>query len=64
MRRLCRSDLGPAGGVLLQHPELLAASYATQEDTHNEVDGVALVWNVKYKKTTPEYIFNYQVSTQ
>ncbi len=51
------------GCVVLQHPELLAASYTTNEDTHNEVDGVALIWNIKYKKTTPEYIFNYQVRT-
>ena len=45
----------------LQHPELLVASYNANEEAPNEPDGVALIWNLKYKKTTPEYIFHCQV---
>ncbi|XP_076437427.1 cytoplasmic dynein 1 intermediate chain 2-like isoform X2 [Babylonia areolata] len=43
-----------------QHPELLLASYSANEDATNVPDGVALIWNVKYKKDTPEYIFHCQ----
>ncbi|XP_057714055.1 cytoplasmic dynein 1 intermediate chain 2-like isoform X4 [Corythoichthys intestinalis] len=43
-----------------QYPELLVASYNNNEDSPHEPDGVALVWNMKYKKTTPEYIFHCQ----
>uniref|UniRef100_A0A7N9AM68 Dynein cytoplasmic 1 intermediate chain 2 n=1 Tax=Mastacembelus armatus TaxID=205130 RepID=A0A7N9AM68_9TELE len=43
-----------------QYPELLVASYNNNEDAPHEPDGVALVWNLKYKKTTPEYIFHCQ----
>uniref|UniRef100_A0A9R1SKK9 Dynein cytoplasmic 1 intermediate chain 1b n=2 Tax=Cyprinus carpio TaxID=7962 RepID=A0A9R1SKK9_CYPCA len=43
-----------------QYPELLVASYNTNEDAPHEPDGVVLVWNMKYKKTTPEYIFHCQ----
>ncbi|XP_070537114.1 cytoplasmic dynein 1 intermediate chain 2-like isoform X2 [Ptychodera flava] len=43
-----------------QYPELLVASYNSNEDAPHEPDGVALVWNMKYKKTTPEYIFHCQ----
>uniref|UniRef100_V9KGY6 Cytoplasmic dynein 1 intermediate chain 2-like protein n=1 Tax=Callorhinchus milii TaxID=7868 RepID=V9KGY6_CALMI len=43
-----------------QYPELMVASYTNNEDALNEPDGVALVWNMKYKKTTPEYIFHCQ----
>uniref|UniRef100_A0A8C1XZQ9 Dynein, cytoplasmic 1, intermediate chain 2b n=1 Tax=Cyprinus carpio TaxID=7962 RepID=A0A8C1XZQ9_CYPCA len=43
-----------------QYPELLAASYSSNEDAPHEPDGVALVWNMKYKKTTPEYVFHCQ----
>ncbi|XP_077579893.1 cytoplasmic dynein 1 intermediate chain 2-like isoform X3 [Stigmatopora nigra] len=43
-----------------QFPELLVASYNNNEDSPHEPDGVALVWNMKYKKTTPEYIFHCQ----
>lgn len=45
----------------LQYPELLVASYNNNEDAPHEPDGVALVWNMKYKKTTPEYVFHCQV---
>lgn len=43
-----------------QYPELLVASYNNNEDSPHEPDGVALVWNLKYKKETPEYIFHCQ----
>ncbi|XP_070304878.1 dynein, cytoplasmic 1, intermediate chain 2a isoform X4 [Salvelinus sp. IW2-2015] len=43
-----------------QYPELLVASYNNNEDAPHEPDGVALVWNMKYKKTTPEYTFHCQ----
>ncbi|KAK7144219.1 hypothetical protein R3I94_010594 [Phoxinus phoxinus] len=43
-----------------QYPELLLASYGSNEDAPHEPDGVALVWNMKYKKTTPEYVFHCQ----
>ncbi|XP_059812093.1 cytoplasmic dynein 1 intermediate chain 2-like isoform X5 [Hypanus sabinus] len=43
-----------------QCPELLVASYTNNEDALNEPDGVALIWNMKFKKTTPEYIFHCQ----
>ncbi|XP_069562155.1 cytoplasmic dynein 1 intermediate chain 2-like isoform X3 [Brachyistius frenatus] len=43
-----------------QYPELLVASYNNNEDAPHEPDGVALVWNMKYKKGTPEYIFHCQ----
>ncbi|XP_042187861.1 cytoplasmic dynein 1 intermediate chain 1 isoform X2 [Callorhinchus milii] len=44
----------------LQYPELLVASYSNNEDAPHEPDGVALVWNMKFKKNTPEYIFHCQ----
>ncbi|XP_056148459.1 dynein, cytoplasmic 1, intermediate chain 2a-like isoform X2 [Lampris incognitus] len=43
-----------------QYPELVVASYNNNEDAPNEPDGVALVWNLKYKKNTPEYTFHCQ----
>ncbi|XP_041922846.1 dynein, cytoplasmic 1, intermediate chain 2a isoform X2 [Alosa sapidissima] len=43
-----------------QYPELLVASYNNNEDAPHEPDGVALVWNMKYKKPTPEYVFHCQ----
>ncbi|XP_051883406.1 cytoplasmic dynein 1 intermediate chain 2-like isoform X4 [Pristis pectinata] len=45
-----------------QYPELLVASYNNNEDAPHEPDGVALVWNMKFKKTTPEYVFHCQSS--
>ncbi|XP_043667686.1 cytoplasmic dynein 1 intermediate chain isoform X13 [Vespula pensylvanica] len=43
-----------------QFPELLAASYNNNDDTPNDPDGVCLVWNTKFKKATPEFIFHCQ----
>ncbi|KAM9482093.1 cytoplasmic dynein 1 intermediate chain 2 isoform 2-T2 [Clarias gariepinus] len=43
-----------------QYPELLVASYSSNEEAPHEPDGVALVWNMKYKKTTAEYVFHCQ----
>ncbi|XP_040044117.2 dynein cytoplasmic 1 intermediate chain 1a isoform X6 [Gasterosteus aculeatus] len=43
-----------------QYPELLVASYNNNEDAPHEPDGVALVWNIKFKKATPEYVFHCQ----
>lgn len=43
-----------------QHPELLVASYNGNEESPHEPDGVALVWNMKYKKESPEFIFHCQ----
>uniref|UniRef100_A0A8C1TIN6 Dynein, cytoplasmic 1, intermediate chain 1 n=1 Tax=Cyprinus carpio TaxID=7962 RepID=A0A8C1TIN6_CYPCA len=45
-----------------QYPELLVASYNTNEDAPHEPDGVVMVWNMKFKKMTPEYIFHCQSS--
>ncbi|XP_035714682.1 cytoplasmic dynein 1 intermediate chain isoform X4 [Folsomia candida] len=45
-----------------QYPELLAASYSNNEDSPHEPDGVCLVWNTKFNKTTPEFIFHCQSS--
>lgn len=45
-----------------QFPELLAASYNNNDDTPNDPDGVCLIWNTKFKKTTPEFIFHCQSS--
>lgn len=55
----CASKIGCH--VFPQYPELLVASYNNNEDAPHEPDGVALVWNMKYKKDTPEYIFHCQV---
>ncbi|XP_076379313.1 cytoplasmic dynein 1 intermediate chain short wing isoform X22 [Megalopta genalis] len=43
-----------------QFPELLVASYNNNDDIPNDPDGVCLVWNTKFKKTTPEFIFHCQ----
>lgn len=43
-----------------QYPELLLAAYNNNEETPNDPDGIVLIWNTKYKKSTPEYIFHYQ----
>uniref|UniRef100_A0A8K9XTM2 Dynein cytoplasmic 1 intermediate chain 1b n=1 Tax=Oncorhynchus mykiss TaxID=8022 RepID=A0A8K9XTM2_ONCMY len=45
-----------------QYPELMVASYNSNEDAPHEPDGIALVWNMKFKKTTPEYTFHCQSS--
>lgn len=43
-----------------QYPELLVASYNNNEDAPHEPDGVALIWNMKYQKESPEYVFHCQ----
>lgn len=43
-----------------QYPELLLASYSENKSCPNEPDGVCLVWNMKFKKKSPEYIFHCQ----
>uniref|UniRef100_A0A674CMY6 Dynein cytoplasmic 1 intermediate chain 1 n=1 Tax=Salmo trutta TaxID=8032 RepID=A0A674CMY6_SALTR len=45
-----------------QYSELLVASYNNNEDAPHEPDGVALVWNMKFNKNTPEYVFHCQSS--
>lgn len=40
-----------------QYPELLVASYNNNEDAPHEPDGVALVWNMKYKKLPQSMCF-------
>ncbi|KAG5443664.1 Cytoplasmic dynein 1 intermediate chain, partial [Clonorchis sinensis] len=42
------------------YPELLLGSYFSNEDAPHEPDGVCLIWNLKFQKTTPEYIFHCQ----
>ncbi|CAF1006457.1 unnamed protein product [Didymodactylos carnosus] len=43
------------------YPELVLASYSQNEESPHESDGVALVWNTKYRqKPTPEYVYNCQ----
>ena len=43
-----------------QYPELLLASYYTNEQAPSDPDGTLLVWNMKFKNTSPEYIFHCQ----
>lgn len=43
-----------------QFPELLVASYNQNDHDPNEPDGICLVWNTKFKKNTPEYVFHCQ----
>ncbi|CAG0898624.1 unnamed protein product [Darwinula stevensoni] len=43
-----------------QYPELLVASYNNNVASPHDPDGVALVWNTRFKKHTPEYIFHCQ----
>ena len=43
-----------------QYPELLAASYGENSASDVDPDGVALIWNTKFAKDTPEYIFQCQ----
>jgi len=43
-----------------EFPELLLASYDGNAEAPHEPEGVALVWNIKYKKTSPEYVFHCQ----
>ena len=41
-------------------PELLAASYDKNPESASDPDGVCLVWNTRFKKTTPEHVFHCQ----
>ncbi|VDO55180.1 unnamed protein product [Haemonchus placei] len=41
-----------------QHPELVAVSY--DFDIPSEPPGVVLIWNTKFKKDSPEYVFHCQ----
>jgi len=43
-----------------QYPELVVCSYNNNEDSPHDPDGVALVWNTRYRKATPEYVFHCQ----
>lgn len=43
-----------------QYPELLVASYHSNAESPHDPDGACLIWNTKFKKTTPEYIFHCQ----
>ncbi|XP_052860098.1 cytoplasmic dynein 1 intermediate chain-like isoform X2 [Anopheles cruzii] len=42
------------------YPELLVASYHSNEECPNEPDGVVTVWNTKFKKQSPEEVFHCQ----
>ncbi|XP_039749443.1 cytoplasmic dynein 1 intermediate chain isoform X19 [Pararge aegeria] len=42
------------------HPELMLAAYHNSDDAPHDPDGVCLVWNTKFKKSTPEDIFHCQ----
>ncbi|KAG9509616.1 Cytoplasmic dynein 1 intermediate chain 2 [Fragariocoptes setiger] len=44
----------------LQYPELLLASYFSNEEAPSDPDGTVLVWNMKFKKASPEYVFHCQ----
>ncbi|KMZ10759.1 cytoplasmic dynein 1 intermediate chain isoform X21 [Drosophila simulans] len=41
-------------------PELVVGSYHNNEESPNEPDGVVMVWNTKFKKSTPEDVFHCQ----
>lgn len=41
-------------------PELCLAAYSANEDAPHEPDGVACVWNVKFRKDSPEFVFHCQ----
>ena len=45
--------------AIIQHHELLLASFNGGESS--ESDGLALVWNVNFRKDTPDYVFHSQV---
>lgn len=41
-------------------PKLVVGSYHNNEESPNEPDGVVMVWNTKFKKSTPEDVFHCQ----
>jgi len=43
-----------------QFPELCAASYLKNPNSEIDPHGIALIWNMKFSKETPEYIFHCQ----
>lgn len=45
--------------TITQHHELLLGSFNGGEGS--ESDGLALVWNVNFRKDTPDYVFHSQV---
>ena len=45
---------------VVKFPELVAASYGENSTSDVDPDGVALIWNTKFAKETPEYIFQCQ----
>ncbi|CAG5134286.1 unnamed protein product, partial [Candidula unifasciata] len=55
-----RRTITSMGHRHLCYPELLLASYNANEDAPNDPDGVALIWNMKFKNMDPEYIFHCQ----
>ncbi|KAJ8796551.1 hypothetical protein J1605_002148 [Eschrichtius robustus] len=63
LNMLSVGDLFHCYGSNHHYPELMVASYNNNEDAPHEPDGVALVWNMKFKKTTPEYVFHCQIPT-
>ncbi|OQR76646.1 cytoplasmic dynein 1 intermediate chain-like [Tropilaelaps mercedesae] len=54
----CRNKLVTSFDWSSQFPELFAASYTPVDD--REAEGLAMIWNMKYKKDTPEYTFRSQ----
>lgn len=47
--------------TVTQHPELFLVSYYVNPNIPHDPDGVALMWDIKFQKDTPDYIFNCQV---
>ena len=41
-------------------PELLVAAYDKNPDSAADPDGICLVWNTRFKKSTPENVFHCQ----
>ena len=37
--------------------ELVMSSHGSREAATNEAEGVCIIWNIKYKRETPEYVF-------
>merc|ERR1719427_12814 len=46
----------------VHHPELCMAGYGNSEESIYDPEGLVLVWNSKYKTTTPEHRFHCQSS--
>lgn len=43
-----------------QNPELVAVSYDSNKDIPSQPPGVVLIWNTKFKRNSPEYVFHCQ----